>query len=163
MLSCYRSRRRLGAFLDGELAEPQARSVSGHLTACPRCQTQADELRRVRTLLRTTFQSSSPREPDWTGFWPGVVRGIDRARLSPAPAIRSVARPRRWAPRFAWGGVVAAALVGSLTAWEAMRPAQVATPGIIVSAANTDVSGGAVMVYSPPEHDLAVVWVFERD
>ena len=73
MLTCYFTRKRIGAYLDGALDERAARSTAAHVAACPRCQTEADSLRRLRGLLQRNFAVG---EPDWTGFWPGVVRGI---------------------------------------------------------------------------------------
>jgi hypothetical protein len=31
---------------------------------------------------------------------------------------------------------------------------------VVVRSARTEAPGGSVMVYSPPEQDLAVIWVF---
>jgi hypothetical protein len=99
----------------------------------------------------------APRDPDWTGFWPGVVRRIDDAGR-PAEAPRR--RVWRIAPRWAYGGALAAALLLSLTVWQMMPgPLAPETP-VIVRSADTGYPGGRVMVYSTPDQDLTVVWVF---
>src|SRR5207244_11926906 len=79
VLSHYLNRRRLGAYLDGALDDGTARSTAAHLATCGVCQREADGLRRLRALLQ---QNIAVAEPDWTGFWPGVVRGVDAGRIA---------------------------------------------------------------------------------
>ena len=158
VLTCYRTRRRIGAYLDGALEQPLARATAAHLAGCARCQREADELRRLRGLIRRTL---TPAEPDWTGFWQGVVRGIEDQRLSrPVPARRSWWQ-QAWRPRWAVGSVLAAALLIMLGVWQwaptGPTPAQA---GVMVTSARTEDPRGTVMVYSTPEQDVAVVWVF---
>ena len=162
MLTCYRTRRRIGGYLDGALDPETARSTAAHLASCGRCQGEAGELRRLRGLLQGTVSAA---EPDWTGFWQGVVRGIeDQRHARPAPARRP------WwqltgRPRWALGGALAAVLM-SLGVWQwAPGPhlAPLADAGVLVTSASTEDPRGTVMVYSTPEQDVAVVWVFGLD
>ena len=152
MLTCYRTRRRLGAWLDGALDEGTARSTAAHVAACGVCQREVGELRRLHTLLTST---PTVRDPDWAGFWPGVVRGIQDRRTAP---VRST--PRRWRPQWALGGALAAALLVSLGLWQ-FGPAT--EPGVLVRSASTGDPRATVMVYGPPERDVAVVWVLGLD
>ena len=161
MLTCYRTRRRIGAYLDQALDDRTARATAAHLTSCARCQAEADALRRLRGLLQRNL---TPAPPDWTGFWQGVVRGIEDARTArPAPA------PRRWweqawRPRWALGSALAAALLITLGLWQsASPPPPFAQAGVMVTSARTEDPRGTVMVYSTPEQDVAVVWVFGLD
>ncbi len=101
-------------------------------------------------------------EPDWSGFWPGVVRGIeDRRHARPAPPARSwwqhVARPR-----WALAGAMAALLM-SVGVWQWTPGRPLLETGVLVTSASTDDPRGTVMVYSTPEQDVAVVWVFGLD
>jgi hypothetical protein len=104
----------------------------------------------------------STLEPDWTGFWPGVVRGIeDRRNALPAPA------PRHWwqsvgRPRWALAGALAALLM-SLGVWQWTPSPHLPDAGVLVTSASTEDPRGTVMVYSTPEQDVAVVWVFGLD
>src|SRR5947199_9319515 len=110
VLSHYLNRRRLGAYLDGALDDGTARSTAAHLATCGVCQREAEGLRRLRALLQ---QNVVMAEPDWTGFWPGVVRAVDAAKTaSPAPAAR-----RAWRPEWALGGALAAALLVPIGVW----------------------------------------------
>ena len=107
-------------------------------------------------MLRRGLGSVVPS--DWTGFWEGVRRGIEAPRVE-APART---RPRLlWRPGFAFGAVAALVLAVSVAMWQ--FPRQTVTMGpdraISITSADTDDPGGAVMVYSPPERDLAVVWL----
>lgn len=160
MLTCYRNRRRIGAYLDGALDPETARSTATHLASCGNCQREADELRRLRGLLRANL---TPAEPDWTGFWQGVVRGIeDRREARPVVAARHWWQPAR-GPRWALGGALAAALVMSISLWQWTPGTRLADAGVLVTSASTEDPRGTVMVYSTPEQDVAVVWVFGLD
>jgi anti-sigma factor ChrR (cupin superfamily) len=160
VLSCFLYRRRIGAYLDGALEERAARTTAAHLTACTACQAEAGALRRLRTALR---RMSMVAEPDWTGFWPGVVRGIDASRHAvPARAAGAVRAWRR--PRWAVSGVVAALVLVSLTVWQMTGSRVKPIEGqVLVTSADTEDPNGTVMVYSTPERDVAVVWVFGLD
>lgn len=156
MLTCFRTRRRIGAYLDGALDESASRSAAAHVAACPTCRREADGLRRLRTMLRASVDAP---EPDWTGFWPGVVRGIEEGRRRPAVRARQ-GWLGGWArPRLAFGALAAALLV-AVGVWQlAPGPAQ-SEAGVMVSSAATEAPDATLMVYSTPERDVAVVWVF---
>jgi anti-sigma factor RsiW len=155
VLTCYLTRRRLDAYLDGALDEGAAKSAAVHLQSCSRCQREADQLRRLRNLLRRTLNPLA--EPEWTGFWPGIVRGIEDARRAPSPVA---AQRVWWRPRLAMGGAVAAVLLAAVTVWQMLPGGHVPGEGsVIVSSANTEHPGARVMVYSTPERDVTVVWV----
>ena len=158
MLTCYRTRRRLGAYLDGALDQETASATAAHLGACEVCQREAGELRRLHGLLARNLTPAPPS--DWTGFFQGVVRGIEDQRVSrPAPARRG------WLPailghRWAFGGGLAAALLLSFGLWQYSVGVRPSEAGVLVTSASTEDPRGTVMVYSTPEQDVAVVWVF---
>ena len=154
MLSHYVNRRRLGAYLDGALDDGTARSTAAHLATCGVCQREAEGLRRLRTLLQTT---AAVAEPDWTGFWPGVVRGVDAAKTVRPPAVPRAA----WRPKWALGGALGVLLILSVGVWQ-FGPGTT-QDGIIVRSASTGDPGATVMVYGTPERDVAVVWVLGLD
>lgn len=160
VLTCYRTRRRIGAYLDGALVGRESDVTAAHLATCSRCQAELDTLRRFSVMLRRGV--SSPSGPEWTGFWQGVRRGIEDGRgRFPAPS-----RAARWRrPRFVVGTAAALAVVASMLLWRATREplAPPAAAAISVSSADTEHPRGTVMIYSPPEKDLAVVWVFDVD
>ena len=159
MLTCLRIRRRIGAYLDGALEDRAAWSTASHLSGCRACQREAESLRSVRALLQRSLGSGGPAEPDWTGFWPGIVRGIEDARRGGQPVVST---PRRWwRPRWALGGAVAAVAILSLTLWQTMPGAP--DPPIVVSSAHTEDPRGTVMVYSTHDKDVTVVWVLGLD
>jgi anti-sigma factor RsiW len=159
VLTCLRTRRRIGAYLDGALEGAQAASVARHLGECATCQGEATGLRRIQSLLRRSLSPAvAAAAPDWTAFWPGIVRGIEAARAE-APA-----RPRRlwWERRWALGGALGVAVLASVTLWQwdvGEVPPPVEYP-VVVNSADTDHPGGSVMVYHTPERDMTVVWVF---
>ena len=155
MLSHYLNRRRLGAYLDGALDEGTARSTAAHLATCGVCEREADGLRRLRALLQ---RNAAVADPDWTGFWAGVVRGVEAVKTArPQPAPR-----RAWRPQWALGGALAAALLLSIGVWQ-FGPGGTPQDGVIVRSASTGDPGATVMVYGTPERDVAVVWVLGLD
>lgn len=160
VLTCYRTRRRIGAYLDGALDERQAAQAGAHIATCARCQAELDGLRRLSAMLRRGLRAPVPTQ--WTGFWEGVRRGIEAPRRE--PAVRT--RPAwRWRPGFAVGAVAMLVLAVSVAVWQMPRGA-VTTGGtgmISVTSADTDDPRSTVMVYTPPERDLAVVWLFTSD
>ena len=158
VLTCYRVRRRLGAYLDGALPAGEARWTEQHVTACASCQHEVGQIRRVKTLVA---RASAVPEPDWTGFWPGIVRGIEDERRRVVPAPRQPAW-RLW-PQWAMGGAAVATLALSLVVWQGARGPLPAEAGVLVNSANTEHPGGSVMVYTPPDQNMAVVWVFDTD
>lgn len=155
MLTCYRTRRRLGAWLDGVLDERTARSTAAHVATCGVCQRETGELRRLHTLLS---RAGGVGDLDWTGFWPGVVRGIEDRRV-PRP-VRSASRG--WRPQWAVGAL-AATLLLSLGLWQFGPGSGPLEPGVLVSSASTGDPRATVMVYGSPERDVAVVWVLGLD
>jgi anti-sigma factor RsiW len=158
VLSCYWHKPRIGAYLDGALTGRRAEAIGAHLDRCVSCQGEAESLRRLAGRLRGSLFVA---EPDWTGFWAGVVRGIEDGRRAPAKPL-----PQRatWRPRVAWGGAVAAVLLVSLTFWQMSQSAGPALDGrVFVNAAATEDPRATVMVYSTPEQDVAVVWLLGLD
>lgn len=155
MLICYLTRRKLGAWLDGALDEGTARSTAAHVATCGVCQREVGELRRLRSLLSRT---ATVRDPDWAGFWPGVVRGIeDRREQRPVRAAPRWRRPQ-WA-----AAAVAAMLLAVAGVWQfAPGPGSMET-GVLVRSASTGDPRATVMVYGSPERDVAVVWVLGLD
>jgi anti-sigma factor RsiW len=151
-----RTRRRISAFLDGALESRAAATTAAHLATCQRCGREADGLRRLRVVLQQAFVPAPA--PDWAGFWAGVVRGIEDGR----PRVAVVPRPGwRARPRLALGGALAVGAMISLTVWQlSSSPVPPAAGPVTVTAARTEFPGATLMVYSPPERDLALVWVF---
>ncbi|MGH7393695.1 MAG: zf-HC2 domain-containing protein, partial [Candidatus Rokuibacteriota bacterium] len=66
MLTHYRTRRRIGAYLDGALDAGWARTAASHLEACAACRRDADELRRLKALMARAAAPAAG-SPDWTG------------------------------------------------------------------------------------------------
>ena len=95
-------------------------------------------------------------EPDWTGFWPAIVRGIQDGAIR-----RPVAIQRRWDRRWILGGAAAAgAMVLTLVVgYERLTPSAPEESAVVMEA-DTQYPGGT-MVYHAPEK-VAVVWVFDE-
>ena len=100
-------------------------------------------------------EMAAPADPDWTGFWPGVVRGIQDARVP----RREPQRRSRLRPRWAYGGALATALLVSTAVWQLMPSPVTPEFPVIVRSADTGDPNATVMVYSTPDRDLTVVWV----
>jgi anti-sigma factor RsiW len=161
VLTCYRNRKRIGAYLDGALDAETARATAAHIASCEGCGREAEALRRLHGLLRRNL---TPAQPDWTGFWQGVVRGIEDQRAARPAPVRRRWWQQAWGPRWAVGSALAAALLVTLGVWQwAPTGPSPAQAGVMVTSARTEDPRGTVMVYSTPEQDVAVVWVFGLD
>ncbi len=112
----------------------------------------------MRVLLqRSLTPSARVADPDWSGFWPAIVRGVEDAReRRPEPIARS---ERWWRPRWALGGALAAVVIVSLTLWQTVLSPLAPEDPVVVSSAHTEDPRGTVMVYSTHEKDVTVVWV----
>ena len=169
---CWLTRRRLGAYRDGELGPAAGAKVEVHLARCPDCAADLAVLGRLRVAL--SLQIPEPPEAVWDAFWPQV-----RARMAAAePAPRGAWDPILAHPRLAFGSVVAAAalaLLAVLAPWrsvtvpEAPKVAQssmpgavvpVAAPAVVVHSVETAAPDSSVMVFDNPAADVTVVWVF---
>jgi anti-sigma factor RsiW len=157
VLTCYRARKVLGAYLDGALGEGDARWTERHLAACAACQAEVAQLRRIKALIAET---AAVPEPDWTGFFPGIVRGIQDEQRAEAP---EPARAWRWWPQWAMGGAAVATAALALVLWHGAGVPLPAEASVRVHAADTDDPGATVMVYTSAEKDLAVVWLLSSD
>jgi len=161
VLTCYRTRKRIGAYLDGALEGARAESAARHLAACTACQREAEGVLKIRALLREVLsQAGRVPEPDWTAFWPGIVRGVEQGkRWTPVRALQPV-----WLrPRLAVGSALVAAFLVSIMVWESGPVPHVLEAPVVVNSANSDYPGASLMVYHTPERDMTVVWVFGLD
>jgi anti-sigma factor RsiW len=152
---CLFSRRRLGAYLDGALNAEASRVMTRHLEGCHRCRQEVDALRRLKGLLLQAM--ALPAAPDWTGFWPGIARGIQDGTTREVAVVRR----RPWSPRWALSGAAVAAVVAlSVVLWyERWLPAG-PEESVVVTTANTQYPGGTMVYHTPGK--VAVVWVFDE-
>ena len=169
---CWLTRRRLDAYHDGELAPGARGRLEGHLGRCRGCAGESAAIRRLQTAL----MADAPELPGsvWDAFWPQV-----RTRLQ-APLVSEPFWRRAWAGavaprRLAFGSALAAAalaVVAVLAPWQGLErhpsPAVVAsapTVGgaiqqVVVQSVEAADPQSSVMVYTNPESDMTVVWVF---
>lgn len=164
-LGCLWNRSRLEGYADGDLGTRAGRSVRVHLDRCAACRAETDRLARLRALLHSALPE--PGEPDWSGFWPAVrIRIVGEApRPVREPWWLPLWRPFWAYPRLALAGTLAAGLVVALVLWpagEARVPVAWAEPVLVQDVGTVD-PDSSVMVYSSPEHDLTVIWVFNPD
>lgn len=61
------------------------------------------------------------------------------------------------------GGAAVAAAALSLILWQGAEGPVPAEAGVLVNAADTEHPGATVMVYTAPDRNMAVVWVFDSD
>jgi hypothetical protein len=157
-LGCLWNRPRLERLVDGTLGPRAGRWASAHAARCARCGGEVEQLTRIRQLV----QSAAPHvaDPDWAGFWPAVRAGI--AREAPRPVRESwwlpYWKPVWGHPRVALGSLMVSSLALALVFWPG-APVTLAAPVVVqeVSSADPDRS---VMVYSSPDDDVTVIWVF---
>lgn len=118
-MSCADARRQLTGYLDGDLAGDRGTLVRGHLRTCEDCRRVASDEAALRDGLRTL----APVDPP-AALWAGIQAQLAAAEVAESrrPAWRRALA--RWAPvlpRYAVGGVLAAATV-AVVMWR-MQPA----------------------------------------
>lgn len=117
-MKCDDVRPRLTAYLDGELEGERGSVVRGHLRECAACRHVATDEAALRDGLRALPTLDPP-----PSLWAGVQAQLAAAEVADArkPAWkRALARWAPSAPRFAFGGVLAAAAV-TLVWWRTHR------------------------------------------
>jgi hypothetical protein len=163
-LTCFWTKRRLAPYLDGALSPGLAPKVEGHLQGCAGCRREASRLERQRGLLRGDL--GVVPDPDWSEFWGGIRRRIltERARPWREAWGEGLWRPVSWYPRLALGGALAGAVVLAAMLWQS-GPPQTLVPfaGVVVSAVETAHPDGNLVVFSSPEEEMTVIWVFGLD
>lgn len=163
---CFWNRRRLERHVDGALSARQARSVEGHLAGCEGCRGERDRLARLHALLQNSLPA--PADPEWSRFWSGVRTRIVREHPEPfrEPWWLPIWKPFWGHPRLALGGVMAGVFALTLSFWPggevAVPGAAWASPVVVQDVSSSDPHRG-VMVYSNPDHDVTVIWVFNPD
>lgn len=164
-LGCFWNRLRLERYTDGTLGARVGRRVRAHLDGCPACRGEAERLSGIRALVHSALPH--PAEPDWAGFWPAVRVRIAEGGSRPIrdPWWLPLWKPVWGHPRLAFGGIMAGALALAFALWpggERQVPVAWAGPVLVQDVATAD-PDQSVMVYSSPEHDLTVIWVFSPD
>jgi hypothetical protein len=117
-----------------------------------------EQLTRIRLLVRSAAPDVA--DPEWAGFWPAVRVRI--ASEAPRPVRESwwlpYWKPVWGHPRVALGSLMVPSLALGVMLWPG-APVTLAAPVTVqeVSSADPDRS---VMVYSSPDDDVTVIWVF---
>ena len=157
-LGCLWNRPRLERLVDGGLGPRAGRAATSHAARCPRCGGEVAQLTRLRLLVRSAAPDVA--DPEWAGFWPAV-----RVRIAgeASPPVREswwlpFWKPVWGHPRVALGSLMVSSLALSLVLWPS-PPVALAARVVVqdVSSADPDRS---VMVYSSPDDDVTVIWVF---
>ena len=157
-LGCLWSRPRLERLVDGALGPRAGRWTTSHAARCARCGGEVEQLTRIRLLVRSAAPDVA--DPEWAGFWPAVRVRI--ASEAPRPVRESwwlpYWKPVWGHPRVALGSLMVSSLALGLMLWPG-APVTLAAPVTVqeVSSADPDRS---VMVYSSPDDDVTVIWVF---
>jgi hypothetical protein len=161
-LGCLWSRPRLERLVDGALGVRFGRIVGTHVVHCVGCRGEMERLRRLRALVRSAQVEAA--DPDWSGFWPAVRLRI--ASETPRPVREAwwlpFWKPVWGHPRMVLGGFVVSSLAAILVLWPS-PPATVSTAvaaPVEVQDVSTADPDRSVMVYSNPDDDVTVIWVF---
>jgi anti-sigma factor RsiW len=174
---CWPIRPRLGAYHDGELSPPIRTRIEAHLARCRTCAAESRALASLHAALRA--ETPEPPEAVWDAFWPQVRMRL-QAAPEPEPAWWRAWRPVLARPRLALGSALAAAALAVLAVvapWQRLEhhgPLTASAPTVaggvpaagpaptyaVVQSVETADPQSSVMVYTNPESDVTVVWVF---
>lgn len=110
-LSCTWVRRELSAYHDEELSVPARIAISEHLTDCPSCAVEAEDLRTMRDALRAT---GGAIHAGWLPSLAGIQSEIvERLEVQSTESLTSRARRLMENPGHVWA-TAAAMLAGSV-------------------------------------------------
>jgi hypothetical protein len=161
-LGCLWNRPRLERLVDGALGAWMARITSAHVAGCRGCGEEVERLHRLRQLVRTA--GTPVADPDWAGFWPAVRLRI--ASEAPRPVREAwwlpFWKPVWGHPRVALGSLMVSGLAAALVLWPSSQvtvPRALAAPVVVQDVSSPD-PNRSVMVYSNPDDDVTVIWVF---
>jgi predicted anti-sigma-YlaC factor YlaD len=76
-MKCDRFRELMMASLDGEISEEDRAELEAHLSGCPDCRREFDELREISELVGE-IELPKPSEEDMMKYWPSVYARIER-------------------------------------------------------------------------------------
>ncbi len=171
---CWRMQKALGPYRDGELSPQRRTRVERHIEGCLTCRAELAQVQRVSALLRAPI--AEPPRGTWEAFWPQV-----RERLSAAEGRKPVPRPVPWPdawrvrwwppvlthPRLAMGSAALALALLAVGTWQGLQwmdsPVPLVPQGVVVQSVESADPNSTVMVFSHPETELTVVWVFGLD
>jgi anti-sigma factor RsiW len=157
-LTCTWVRSWLDRHADGALGERAGRFVAAHLGRCDACRAAAEDLVRLKALVRE--ESPQVADPDWSGFWVTVKARI--VSEAPRPVRESwwvpFWKPFWGHPRLAFGGMLMIVLVTAFTFWPVDDAAFASS--VSVQDVSADDPERSVMVYSSRTHGVTVIWVF---
>lgn len=111
MTTCYTSGA-LRAYLDGELPAEEAALVKEHVSACPSCEAQLDELRELDASFRGAFSGLSDSAPDVDTAYAGLRSRLGAGTAATSSGGSHVPLPiRRRRPAIAVAAIAAALLI----------------------------------------------------
>jgi hypothetical protein len=121
-------------------------------------------MRRLDRLRRLVRSAEVPVDPDWSGFWPAVRLRI--ANEAPRPVREAwwlpFWKPVWGHPRVAMGSLAVSSLAAALVLWPS-APLTVPRAPVVVQDVSTTDPNRSVMVYSNPDDDVTVIWVFNPE
>jgi anti-sigma factor RsiW len=161
-LGCLWNRPHLEQLVDGALGARRERMTTGHVSRCAACWSEVERLQRLRSLVRSAQVPVA--DPDWSGFWPTIRVRIASGTAQPVREAwwLPLWKPVWGHPRMALGGLVVSTLAVALMLWsspETTVSTAVAAP-IQVQDVSTADPDRSVMVYSNPDDEVTVIWVF---
>jgi anti-sigma factor RsiW len=159
-LGCLWNRPRLERLVDGALGPRAGRAAAGHAARCPRCGGEVARLTRLRLLVGNSAPDVA--DPDWAGFWPAVRLRIGSE--APRPVRESwwlpLWKPVWGHPRVALGSLMVSSLAATLVLWPGTQVTTPLTARVVVQDVSSADPDSSVMVYSSPDDEMTVIWIF---
>jgi hypothetical protein len=152
LLSCESVRPHLGAFVDDELTGRERLQVVSHLERCPTCGAEAEDLRGLGAVLRST--ASAEPFPAFAGLASGV---IGRVRAERAQSWRAVFERAvgDWHWVVVGAGSVFATTITTSVVWLVLLfgPAPVREDSLAALLTNLSTSPGSMFLIVSPKAD----------
>jgi len=161
MTACQRYQDRLEAFHDGELAGFLRWRMARHLTSCPHCRSEVEELGEIAELVREEELAATPAPDLWAAIaagLPAIDAEIER-RAASAAALHPARERKGWASLLrplpiGVGGLAAAAVVFVL--W-----LRVLGPPVRDDVVEELDAMGRPVVVLPSDDKSTIIWVLD--
>ena len=105
---CQKTEKRIGPYLDGELADRRRRRLEVHLESCPACRREL-ELHRAVSRGSRAAAGEIRRSLEPKTIWPQLRIELKRSSIPAAARKKPAGLIRRWSPVWAGAGLAAAA------------------------------------------------------
>jgi len=150
--SCEELEHELTAFVDGELPAERRKVIEKHLTICPTCRKETDELEKTTLFLKDVYSSDEGPAVDLSGLWEKIESQIDFRPTIWQRLKERFQKPIVWIP-----ATVATAAIALLILF--MPFSKQPVPVGLISVESVYSQTGQVMIMKTAKSGQPLIWI----